>query len=417
MAAGLGAYLTVLSDPRARAFSLAGLVARLPLSMTGLSIVLLVSVTSGSFGRAGLVTAVATLTGALVAPLWGRLIDRVGQARVLVTAALLNNLSLGLLIMTVELGLPLGSTLLAAVGAGLGFSSAGSAVRARWVHRLGSAPLLNTAFAVEAVIDELVFIVGPVLATLLATRVHPALGLVACIGLGLAGALGLASMRDTEPPVASRTARQRGAERLPVLRLVPVGVASLALGTLFGGMEVAVIAFATEAGVLPYAGFMLMAWAAGSLVAGVLTGAVAWRASPARRFRVSSALLGLSVLPLPFLTAPAAVGAALVLSGLTIAPTLIAAIAVTQSSVPAARLTEALGWTSMGLAAGVAAGAAGLGALIDARGPQLGFWALVGVGAALGVVALCVRSGPVRPGSPGSPAAEPTHPEARTPHR
>ena len=59
--------------------------ARLPLSMTGLGIVLLVSLTSGSFGRAGLVAAVGTLTACRVAPLWGRAIDRVGQARVLVT--------------------------------------------------------------------------------------------------------------------------------------------------------------------------------------------------------------------------------------------------------------------------------------------------------------------------------------------
>ena len=77
----IGAYGTVLADPRARAFTLAGLLARLPLSMTGLGIVLMISLTTGSFGRAGLVTACATLTAAVVLPWWGRRIDRVGQAR------------------------------------------------------------------------------------------------------------------------------------------------------------------------------------------------------------------------------------------------------------------------------------------------------------------------------------------------
>ena len=80
MQAGLGAYRQLLSDRAARAFSLAGVLARLPLSMTGIGVVLLVSLTTGSFGRAGLITAAGTLTGAVAAPLWGRAIDRVGQA-------------------------------------------------------------------------------------------------------------------------------------------------------------------------------------------------------------------------------------------------------------------------------------------------------------------------------------------------
>ena len=169
MAAGLRAYRQVLADPEARAFTLAGLIARLPISMTGIGIVLLVSLTTGSFGRAGLVTAAGTLTGALVAPLWGRAIDRVGQAQVLIAAVIINTVSLALLD-------HLGAARLAAAGeparrggGRVGFSSAGAAVRARWSYRLAGSPLLNTAFAFEAMLDEVVFIVGPVLVTFLAT--------------------------------------------------------------------------------------------------------------------------------------------------------------------------------------------------------------------------------------------------------
>ena len=82
MAAGLRAYQQVLADSEARRFTLAGLIARLPISMTGIGIVLLVSLSTGSFGRAGLITAAGTITGALVAPFWGRAIDRIGQAKV-----------------------------------------------------------------------------------------------------------------------------------------------------------------------------------------------------------------------------------------------------------------------------------------------------------------------------------------------
>ena len=87
MVAGLGAYRQIWPTPRPGPSAPAGLVARLPLSMTGLGIVLLISLTSGSFGRAGLIAAVGTLTAAVVAPMWGQAIDRLGQARVLVVAA------------------------------------------------------------------------------------------------------------------------------------------------------------------------------------------------------------------------------------------------------------------------------------------------------------------------------------------
>ncbi|HEY5783554.1 MAG TPA: MFS transporter, partial [Microlunatus sp.] len=157
MAAGFGAYRQVLGTSEARAFSAAGFAARLPMSMTGLGIVLFISITSGSYGRAGLVTAVATLTTAVAAPAWGRLIDRIGQGPVLIAATIIYNLSTGALITSVLLDAPFAVTLLTAVGVGLGFSSAGAAVRARWSHRLRGTPLLNTAFAWEAVLDEVVF--------------------------------------------------------------------------------------------------------------------------------------------------------------------------------------------------------------------------------------------------------------------
>jgi MFS family permease len=392
VAAGLGAYRSVLSDPRARAFSLAGLVARTPLSMTSLGIVLLVSASTGSFARAGVITAVGTVSGALSAPWWGRLIDRVGQARVLVVAALICNLSLALLAVTVLAGAPLVLTLAAAVGVGLGFSSAGSCVRARWSYRLQGDPLLNTAYAWEAVVDEVVFIVGPVLVTFLATTIAPVLGLVACVVLGLVGALVLAGLRDTQPP--TRTAAEAAEDKTPLTawRLAPIVIACGALGALFGGMELVVVAFAKEALIPQYTGVIVMVWAFGSLLAGLLTGTITWRATPARRFRVGALLLGLSVLPLPFAGHPVVVTALLLLSGFFIAPTLIASVAVTQAAVPANRLTEALGWTSMGMATGVAAGAAGLGYVIDLYDATAGFWGVVAIGGLLILSAMCVRS-------------------------
>ena len=414
MATGLSAYRQVLRDPAARAFSAAGFVARLPLSMTGLGIVLLVSLSSGSFGRAGLVAAVSTLTAAVFAPLWGRAIDVIGQARVLVLTAMINSSSLAVLVISIQLDAPLALTLAAAFGVGVGFSSAGSAVRARWTLRLRDSPLLQTAFAVEAVLDEVVFIVGPPLVTFLATAIHPALGVSVSAVIGLVGAILLAVQRSTEPPA---TGRIRGTARspLPLTVLLPVSGACLALGAVFGGMEVVVVAFAKEAGVLPFAGVFITMWSFGSLLAGVVTGGIAWRSTPATRFRLGATALALSLMPLPFVASPLPVGALLLVSGMAIAPTLIASVAVIESSVPQSRLTEALNWTTTGMAIGLAAGAAAIGHLIDLYGARGGFFGVAAAGLLLLASSTLVRSRrpALSPAMPDRPAADP----ARAPER
>jgi len=407
VAAPFEAYRQVLADPRARAFSAAGFLARLPLSMTGIGIVLLVSLTTGSFGRAGIVAGVGTLCAAVAAPGWGRMMDRLGQARVLLTAAAVWTGGLTLVIVSVVAGWPLGVTLIGSIAAGLGYTSAGAAVRARWTHRLKESPLLNTAYAVEAVVDEVVFIVGPVLVTYLATSFHPALGISACLVLGLVGALLLAGQRGTQPPARVEPTDGALLGRIRPGVMVPIAACCAALGAVFGGMEVAIVAFAREAGVLRYAGVILMVWAIGSLMAGVVTGSIQWRATPARRFRVGAAALACSVLPLPFVHDPVLMAALLTLSGLAIAPTMIASIAVTQVSVPGDRLNEALGWTSTGLATGVAIGAAGIGQLVDQFSPTAAFWGLVGAGGLLLLAGTFVHGGGrVSRARPGTPAAD-----------
>jgi predicted MFS family arabinose efflux permease len=214
--------------------------------------------------------------------------------------------------------------------------------------------------------------------------------------------------------------------------LIPVAIACAALGMVFGGMEVNVVAFAKEAGVVRYAGVILMSWAFGSLVAGAIAGAITWRASAAKRFRVGASLLAVSLLPLPFVGHhPVALALLLMLSGMAIAPTLIASVAVTQSSVDQTRLTEALAWTSTGMAAGVAVGAAAVGHVIDSSGAAAGFVAVVIAGLLLTLSALFVRdhhsavdsptmdvpTAELKAQLPGTSAIQSSHPQAGTPSR
>lgn len=395
-AGGFRIYLRLLADPQARAFSAAGLLARMQISMTGLSIVLLISIVTGSFARAGLVTAVATLTGAAVTPVWGRLIDRSGQARVLVLTSVLFAIGAGLIILTVLTRQPLGFTIAAAVLAGLGISQAGSAVRARWSHRLSDPGERDVAFALEAMVDEIVFIVGPVLATLVATAIQPPLGLALTAVLTLTGSLLLAAQGRTQPPAHPRNGAQPvGA--IPWPTIAPVAMCCIALGVIFGGMEVAIIAFTTERNILATTSLFTVAWAVGSLVAGFITGTITWRAPASRRFRIGATCLAASLLPLPFLASPWALAPVLVVSGMAIAPTLIASVAVVQSGVPAARLAESLGWTQLGVAAGLAIGAAGIGWTVDRWLAFGGFVGIAAAGVLLFLGSLLVRSSRAEP--------------------
>ena len=389
--ARLAAYATLLGDPPARAFSLTGLVARLPQSMTGIGLVLLVSGATGSFWRAGLVAGAVTAASALAAPLWGRVVDRAGQARVLAGTSVGYAAGLLLVVLAVSRGWPFGASVGGAAFAGLCFTPAGGCVRARWSHRLSGSPLLDTAFAVEAVLDEVTFVVGPVLVTFLATVFSPEAGLVVCAVLGVLGAVALAVQRGTEPPRHPREPHRAAERRLPAGLLASVAVACCALGGVFGGMEVVVVAFARERAILSSSGLLLMCWAAGSMVAGLVAGALTWRRPPVTRFRIGAAVLALTLLPLALVGTPVLLAALLLLNGLAIAPTLIAEVSVVQTSVPTPRLTEALGWSSTGLAGGVALGAAASGAVVDRFGSAGGFVAVAACGVLLALGTLLVR--------------------------
>src|SRR5664279_469998 len=145
----LTTYRDAFSVPGAALFSATAAFARLPLSMTGLGIVLLVATRTGSYGQAGVIAAVYVLVASVGGPLQGRLADRVGQAPVLWVAGAVHAMGIGLFLLLAESAAPLPH--LAAAVAGIGAPQAGNMVRARWAHVLDDRERLNTAFAIEAI--------------------------------------------------------------------------------------------------------------------------------------------------------------------------------------------------------------------------------------------------------------------------
>ncbi|MDP3966644.1 MAG: MFS transporter [Nocardioides sp.] len=403
-------YQAVLTRPGALAFSLSGLVGRLPISMVSLGLVLLVEDATGSYGAAGAVAAAYVIGVALLAVVNGRLLDRFGQRRVLPLAITLSSASLGATMLAVEDGATAPVPHLLAALAGASMPQIGSCVRARWAYLLRDDPRLHTAFSYEAVIDETVFILGPAIVTILATTWHPVAGLATAIACGLAGSLALSVQTRTQPPPAPprRTAGPRPPMPWGVL-VVLIGTSAM-LGAVFGGAEVATVALADERGRPAWAGPLLGIWALGSLLAGLTFGAIAWRTSHLLRFRWAATALALSLVPLPFIGSLLVLAPVLLLAGLAISPTLITLTALVEQTVPPARLTEGLAVVHSGMAAGIAPGAAIVGIVIDAEGASASFWVVVVAGVLGALTAWTLRHRRVGAGRP--PVLPPTSPVA-----
>ena len=200
-------YRRVLTLPGAWVFSVSGLAARLPMAMVSLGIVLLVSTRTGSYGTASAVAASFLVANASTGILLARLIDRLGQSRVLPVRPPCSAVGLVGMMAAVEAGRPAPWPQLFAAVAGTGLPPIGSSIRARWSYVVSDKDDLHTAFAFESVVDEVVFIVGPALVTTLAAIVHPLAGLVSAVTATVVGTSVLVTQKQTEPPA---TRAQRG---------------------------------------------------------------------------------------------------------------------------------------------------------------------------------------------------------------
>lgn len=387
----LHTYRRILTLPGAVLFSSTGLVARLPISMVGLGVVLLVSQRSGSYGLAGSVAAAYVLAGAVGAPVQGRLTDRLGQSRVLPLAAGFSVTGLACMLVAIGLDAQVPVPHVFAALAGAASPQIGSMVRARWSHVTPDRAVLQTAFALEAVVDEAVFVIGPVLVTVLATTWNPYAGLVFAGAAGLFGSLLLAAQRRTEP--AASPPRRDGEARTPLNwpALWPLVVAATGFGTLFGAAEVVTVAFATEHGHRSLSGPLLAVWAAGSLGAGLLIGARAPRAGVLTQLRVAATLLSVSFVPMLLTSSLVVLGGCLLVSGLAISPGLVASISLLERAVPSGRLTEGMSWFTTGVAGGLAPGSALSGWVVDERGAAAGYAVCLLAGAVAAAVAWSVR--------------------------
>jgi len=384
-------YRRVLDHPGAVAFSTSAFVGRLPISMVGLGIVLLVSTQTGSYSLAGSVSATYILANAVFSIAQGRMIDDLGQGRFLSVAILGFAVAMVLLMSSVQSDWPVPLHHVFAALVGAAYPPVGSCVRARWAHLLADSQDIHTAYSLEAVVDECVFVIGPTLVALLATSWHPLAGLATATVSGVAGTL--AAQRRTEPPAGRHRPAATGRRGLPWPALGPLSLVGVALGVFFGSAEVVTVAVSEDLGHKAWSGPLLALWAFGSLLAGLVSGAMSWKSDAVARIRVG--LLALTVLMTPmvvinsfWLLAPM-----LFLAGFAISPTLIATMSFAEHILPRRRLTEGMAVLQTGIAAGLAAGAAVAGFAIDEIGASPAYLVTVAGGMLGALAALLIRDG------------------------
>ncbi len=372
-------YATILRTPGAWEFSGAGLIARLPISMIGIGIVLLIGDQTGSYGLAGAVSAVCALAEAFVSPAVARLVDRLGQWRVVPVQLAIHVVGMVLLVVLVRGDAPQWTYFVAAILTGF-LPNVGALVRARWRYVLPDGPGLRTAFSLESVLDEVVFVLGPPLVTVVAATWSPGAAiLVLVVGIGIVGAVLLLVQRRTEPP-ASGGARGEVPSALRVRGMFELLVVLAFLGGIFGAVEVVTVAWADEAGHPARAGIVLACYASGSLIAGLTYGVV--RPSLALRRQLLIGCSVMSVCVIGFAVATTGPGLCLVafVAGLSIAPTLVASFALVEELVAGEQLTEGLTYLTTGLVIGIAVAAPIAGKAVDAYGPHRAYLVAVACG-------------------------------------
>ncbi|MFJ8035246.1 MFS transporter [Streptomyces sp. NPDC096032] len=373
-------YRALFDAPGTKAFSAAGLLGRMPLSMMGIGVVTMVSRLTGRYGLAGALSATIALSAAAVGPQISRLVDRHGQRRVLRPATLVALVAAAGLLLAAHYRWP--DWVLFVCAAGIGsVPSLGAMIRARWAALYRGTPKLHTAYSFESVVDEVCFIFGPIISIGLSTAWFPEAGPLLAGCFLAAGVLWLTSQRATEPEPHPREHHGGGsALRAPGLQVLVATF--VATGAIFGSVDVVTVAFADERGHQGAASLVLALYAAGSCLAGVVFGLMRFAGAPERRWLLGVAAMSVSMIPLLLVGNLPLLAVALFVSGLSIAPTMITTMSLIEEHVPRAKLTEGMTWVSTGLAVGVALGSSAAGWVIDAAGARAGYGVPVASGAA-----------------------------------
>ena len=377
-------YRTLLRTPGALKFSLAGFIGRMPIAMDSLAIIFIVVAATDSYALAGALTAVGSIVVGAAEVFWSRQADRRGQAKILLMAVPTRVVSFLIFILLVSKDAPIWTWFVSLIVAESTAISAGGMVRRRWLHILkndsdsSDGHLVNTAYSWEAMVDEIVFILGPVVATTCAVQISPSAGILAGLVFLVIGLPSLAAMKSTEPPAEPANTEEPHPAVLRNRIVQSIVIPCAFLGGFFGAIGITVVGFAEEKNAASSTGWLLAIWAVGSAVAALINGVIKFKSAHATRFLIYLVVLTIGTVPLLFVDSIALLAFALFINGFFIAPLIVNAYGTVESAVPAGQITEALTWVIAGMPLGAAVASVLSGVIIDNSGAQMAFWVPLG---------------------------------------
>lgn len=396
-------YGRVLRAPDVARLFAAAMLARMPIGIDGLAMLLFTRAQTGSLAAAGLVAAAFGLGNAVTSPVQGRLIDRRGHARVMLPLAALHASSLGGLVAFGLSGAPAAVLVACGLAAGATIPPVGSVVRPMLPGLLSDDPaLLPTAYAIDGVVIELVFITGPLLTAVAVSVASPAAALLAACALVIVGTVVLvtAPASRTWRPAPSESERHLlGALASPGVRTLVAAAAPV--GFAIGATEVTMTAFASDHGSRAAAGVLMAMWAVGSGLGGLAYGAREHGLQPAARWLRLAIVFPLCSAPLALAPSIAVMGPLALVAGLCLAPLLAAANQLIGDVAPPGAVTEAFAWPITAIALGVSAGSGSAGAIVQAADWHTGFVIVVAGGLVTTAIAVGRRTTLAEPAAAG----------------
>ncbi|MGV9566177.1 MFS transporter [Streptomyces sp. NPDC003480] len=367
MAAG---YLEILRAKHAARLLVGTLVGRLPNATAAIAVVLFVRAEGGTYSLAGVLAAVYGVANAAGQPLLGRLVDLHGQPRVQLPAALVSALAMAAFALT---GLEPRVVAYAAMAvAGLFTPPLEGGLRALWPSVLRREEQVHTAYAMDAVAQEVMFTVGPLLVTLCASLWSARVALVVLSVVGVLGALSVV----LSPPSRAWRSAPRAAHWLGALRspgLLALLGAFLCVGIALGSITVAAVSYADGHGGDTVYGWLMAGVGLGALAGGMLYGARRWPGAPERRLRVLVGLLAVCYLPLTLVPGAVAMVLLAVLAGVFLAPCIACAFIIVDRHAPSGTVTEAFSWLVTTFTVGASVGTGVAGPVVQAGGARWGF--------------------------------------------
>jgi MFS family permease len=369
-------YGELFNTPGAKRIAIAGFIARMPVAMDTIAIILFVHSVESSYSIAGALTAVAAFTTVFTSPLWSKVADKKGQEFVLKLAIPLRVIAIVSFILLVISASPVWSWFCAIFVAECGSVSIGSMTRRRWVNLINkeNKELLSTSYAFESLLDEFVYIIGPIITTAIVAAAEPVAGLLLGICFLVIGASLIATHKNSDPIIDLSTRREKLHSVIRNKKLQAVGIPLTFVGGSFSAINISVVAFATERSMASSAGLVLGVGAVGGAASAAINGAISWRISHGARYL--GYLVGMTAVAFtfPLTNNLYLLGFFLFLQGMCIGPLLPSGLPLVTNSVDTSQMTQAITLVTSGIPLAGALSSFLSGRIIDSYGANAGLW-------------------------------------------